>query len=129
MPKEDGVDQFRDTEDEETPISIVTSEICDVTFMEYNISTLRCNGIVVDDDNDPEPENVFNHEKFLPFPETLSFGFQVTGPWRQSRTSGSITCHSLNFFTSCNSVIISRYFSYLRPSNVSSTKWFSVSNS
>ena len=36
--------------------------------MEYEISTLSCEGIAVDDENEPAPENVMQSDDVLPTP-------------------------------------------------------------
>ena len=58
VPPEDRVDLFRDKEEEDTPLHILTSGIIDVTVTKDDIATLLHEGIVVDDNNDPAPENV-----------------------------------------------------------------------
>ena len=52
MSPEEGADQFRYKEDEETPLYVLLSGSRGVTVTEYNIDTLYSEGIVVDDDND-----------------------------------------------------------------------------
>ena len=39
---------------------------------------------MVEDDNEPAPNNVLNYEGALIAPKTLNFGFQGINPWIQS---------------------------------------------
>ena len=55
MLLEDIVDGFRDNQDEETPLPILTSGSCGVTVAKDGISTLSCEGIVVEYDNESDP--------------------------------------------------------------------------
>ena len=52
--------------------------------MEYEISTLSCEGIAVDDENEPAPENVMQSDDVLPTPSSLTFVFHGIDTWRQS---------------------------------------------
>ena len=51
---------------------------------EANIATLRREGIAVDDDNNPPPENDLNSDDALPLPSSLILGFHGINPWCQS---------------------------------------------
>ena len=84
MPPEEEVDRFRYKKDEEIPLPILTSSCRGVTVTKYDITTLRREGIVVYNDNDPDPEIVVRYKSSLPSPETLNFGFQGIDPWCQS---------------------------------------------
>ena len=81
MSPEEGADQFRYKEDEETPLYVLLSGSRGVTVTEDNIYTLRCEGILVGYDNDTSPEIVLQSEDVLPAPETLNFGFKGIDPW------------------------------------------------
>ena len=54
---EDGIDRFRDEEDEETLLPILPSRSRGVTVAKDNISTLCHEGIVVNGGNEPAPGN------------------------------------------------------------------------
>ena len=75
---------FRENEDEDTPLSILTSDSHGVPVTKYGIDTIIHEGIVVDDDNDPDTENVLHSNDVLNYPDTLNLGFQGIGPWCQS---------------------------------------------
>ena len=81
VPLEDGVDRFREKEDEETPLPILNSGSRIVTFTKDDIVALRLEDIMVEDDNDPDPEKVFHSGDVLPAPKTLNSGFQGIVPW------------------------------------------------
>ena len=83
MPTEDGVDRFRDKEDKNTPLHILPSSSSRVTFIRYDIAKICCDCIVVEDNNDPAPDNVLKYEDVLPAPEKINFGFQDIDPWSQ----------------------------------------------
>ena len=55
---ENGVCRFRDEEEKETPLPILPSGSRGITVTESDITTLRHEGIAVDDDNSPAPDNV-----------------------------------------------------------------------
>ena len=57
MTMEDGIDRFRDEEDEETLLPILPSRSRGVTVAKDNISTLCHEGIVVNSGNEPAPGN------------------------------------------------------------------------
>ena len=52
--------------------------------MEADIFTLRREGIGVDDDNEPSPDNVMQSDDVLPPSSSLTFGFHGVDTWRQS---------------------------------------------
>ena len=87
MPPEDGVEGLRGKEDEETPLHILPSGSRGVTATKNDINTLRFEVIMVNNDNEPAPDNVYNSEDVLPAPETVNFGFQGINPWCQSGNS------------------------------------------
>ena len=82
MPLENGLDRFREKEDKETYLTIFPSESRSVTVIKDYISTLRNYGIVVEYDNDTDPDSVLHSKDVLPSPEKLKFGFQGIEPWR-----------------------------------------------
>ena len=84
---EEGVDRFRDNEDEDTPMAILPADSCGITVMEAYIPTLQHEGISVDEDNYPDPENCMHSEDVLPPPSQLTFLFHGFNPW----------CHGGNF--------------------------------
>ena len=84
VPPEEGIERFRDKEDEETPPPILPSASRGITLTEAEISTLRREGIAVDNDNNPTPENAMQSDDFFPTPSSLNFGFHGVDPWRQS---------------------------------------------
>ena len=84
MPPEYGVDRFIDEDNEETLLKILPSGSCGITVTKDKIATFRCEGIVVDNDNEPAPENVLNSKDVIYATETLSFGFQGIRPLYQS---------------------------------------------
>ena len=86
-------------EDEETPLPILTSDSHNVPVTKYDIDTLFCEGIVVDDDNDPDTENVLHSEEVLPDPKTPNFGFKVIDPWCKS---GNVPVGKAKFKTLSN---------------------------
>ena len=65
---EGGIDRFIDKKDEETPLPILPSGILGITVTEDDISMLYCEGISVDDDKDPAPDNVMQSDDVLPNP-------------------------------------------------------------
>ena len=83
MPPEDGIDRFRDEEDEDTPMHILPSYSHGVTLTKENIYTLQRECTVVGDYNDNAPDNVSNSKDVLTAPEKLNFGFQGINPWHQ----------------------------------------------
>ena len=85
MPLEDRVYRFRDKEYEENPLPIIPYGSRGVTVTKDNISTLNREDNVVDDGNDPVPENVLHSEDVLPSHETLKIVYQGIKPWHQSR--------------------------------------------
>ena len=84
VPPEEGVDRFRDKENEGTPLPILPSGSRGITVTESDISTLHHEGISVNDDNNPAPENVMQYDGVLPTPSSLTFGFHGVDPWHQS---------------------------------------------
>ena len=84
VPHEEGVDRFRDKEEEETPLNIIPSGSNEITVKEYCIVTLRCEGTAVDEYNDPTPENAMHYDYVLPTPSSLNFRFHGVDPWCQS---------------------------------------------
>ena len=53
-------------------------------MVEADISKLHREGITADDDNNPAPNNVMQHNDFLPTPISLTVGLHGVDPWRQS---------------------------------------------
>ena len=84
VPPEEGVDRFRDKEDEDNPLTILSSGSLGVTVTESDISTLRREWVSVEEDNEPAPENIMHSDDVLPTPSLLTFGFHGVDPWRQS---------------------------------------------
>ena len=84
VPTEEGVDRFRYKEDEETPLPTLPPGSRGITAAEADISTLRCQVISVNGDNNPAPENFIQSDYALPTPSSLTFGFRGIYPWRQS---------------------------------------------
>ena len=68
VPPEEGLDKFRDKEDEETPLPILPSCIHGITATEADIDTLRCDWIGVNKDKKPAPENAIQSDDVLPAP-------------------------------------------------------------
>ena len=79
-PPEEGVDRFRDKEYKDTPLTILPSGNHGITVAESNIATLRYEGISVNDDNNPAPENAMQSDGILPNPSSLTFGFHGVDP-------------------------------------------------
>ena len=52
--------------------------------MESDIATLCCEGIAVNEDNNPPPDNSGHSDDVLPAPSSPTFGFHGIDPWRQS---------------------------------------------
>ena len=84
VPLEEEIDRFRDKEDKETLLTILPSGSHGITVTEADISQLRREGIAVDDDNKPTPENVMQYDDVLNNPSSITFGFHDVGHWRQS---------------------------------------------
>ena len=84
MPPEEGVDRFRYKEDEETPLHILLSGSCDVTVSKDNIATICSEGVLIDGENEPTPENILDSKDVLNAPDTLNSGFEFIYPWRQN---------------------------------------------
>ena len=84
VPPEEGVDRFRDKEDEDNPLTILSSGSLGFTVTESDISTLRREWVSVEDDNEPAPENIMHSDDVLPTPSSLTFVFHGVDPWRQS---------------------------------------------
>ena len=82
VPPYDEVDWYKDKEDKDNPLTVLPSGSRGVTFTKYDISTLFCKGIVVEDENNPDLENVLSSEEVLPAPETLNLVFQGIEPCR-----------------------------------------------
>ena len=80
VPPEEGIDRFRDKEYKETPLPILPSGSRGITVTEAGITTLRCEGIAVDDNNKPRPENVIQYDDVFPTPSSLTFGFYDVNP-------------------------------------------------
>ena len=74
---------FRDKEDEDNPLPILHSGSCGITVTETDIDTLHCDGIAVDYDNEPAPENVMKSDDVLTAPSSLTFVFHGIYTWRQ----------------------------------------------
>ena len=68
LPPEEGVDKFREKEDKETPLTTLPSGSRGITVAEAEIATLRCEGIEVDDVNEPAPENFMQSDDVLTNP-------------------------------------------------------------
>ena len=68
VPPDEGVDRFRDKEDEDTPLLILPSGSCGITVMEADIFTLCHEGIEIDDDTDPDPDKSMQSDDVLPTP-------------------------------------------------------------
>ena len=83
IPLEEGVDRFRDNEDEETPLPILLSCSRGIIVAEVDIATLRREGIAVDDGNNLAPDNFMQSDDVFPTPSSLTLGFHGIGPWRQ----------------------------------------------
>ena len=84
VPPDEGVESFRYKEDEETPLPILHLGSCGITVMEADIATLHSEGIVVDDDKKPTPENFMQSDDVFPTLSSLTFVFRGVNPWRQS---------------------------------------------
>ena len=84
VPSEEGVDRFRDKEYEETPLPILPSGSRRITLTEDGIATLRCEGIVVENNNEPDPENSMQSDYVLTTYSALTSEFHGVDPWRQS---------------------------------------------
>ena len=84
MPPEEGVDRFRYKEDEETPLHILLSGSRDFTVSKDNIATICSEGVLIDGDNEPTPENILDSKDVLNAPDTLNLGFEFIYPWRQN---------------------------------------------
>ena len=80
-----GVDRSRDKEYKDIPLLVLPSGCHGITVAEADISTLHFEGIAADDDNYPDPDNVIQSDDILSTPLSLTFGFHVVNPWRQSR--------------------------------------------
>ena len=72
VPLYEGVYRFIDKGDKETPLPILPSGSPGINVMEDDITTLRCEGIAVDDDNEPAPYNVIQSDDVLPTPSLLT---------------------------------------------------------
>ena len=83
-PPEEGEDRFRDKEDKDTPLPILPSGIYGITVMEAYISTLRREGIAVDEDNYPAPENFMHSDDVFNTSSSITFVFHGINTWRQS---------------------------------------------
>ena len=84
VPPEEGVDRFRDKEDEETPLPSLPSVSRGITVTEADIAIICSEGIAVNDNNKPAPENFMQSDDVFPTPSSLTFGFHGVNPWRQS---------------------------------------------
>ena len=73
VPPAEGVDIFKDKEDEDTLLPILSSGSRGITVTDADISPLRREGIAVDDDNGPAPENVMQYDNVLPTHSSLTF--------------------------------------------------------
>ena len=84
VPPEDGIDMFIYKEDKETPLPILPSGSCGITVMEADISTIHLEGIAVNDNNKPAPENIMQYDDVLPTFSSLTFVFHVINTWHPS---------------------------------------------
>ena len=75
VPQEEGVDRFRDREDEDTPLPIFPLGRRGITLAKADISNICCDGIAVDDKNDPTPDNFMHFDDFLPTLSSLTSVF------------------------------------------------------
>ena len=66
VPPAEGVDIFKDKEDEDTPLSILPSGSCGITVTEADIAMIRYEGISVTGDNYPAPDNIIQYDDVLP---------------------------------------------------------------
>ena len=83
VPPAEGVDRFRDKEDEETSLPILPSGSRGITVTETDIATLLRERLSVDDDNVPDPENVIQSNDVLPTPLITHLWIS----WRKSLAS------------------------------------------
>ena len=75
LPPEEGVDRFRDKEYQYTPLPILSSGSRGITVTEAEISTIFCEGIVVNYKNNPSPDNSMQSNYVLPNSSSITFGF------------------------------------------------------
>ena len=77
--------RFKYKEDEENPLPIPPSGSRWITVMETGITTLCREGISVDDDNNPTPDNVMQSYDVLPTPSSLTIDVEPQSYfWHQS---------------------------------------------
>ena len=84
VPPEEGIGRYRDKEYKETPLPILPSVRRGITVTEAGISTLFSEGIEVNNDNEPSPDNSMQSDDVFTTPLSLTFGFHGLDPWRQS---------------------------------------------
>ena len=72
VPPEEGVDRFRDKEDEDAPLPILPSGSCGITMTEADIATICLEGISVDEDKNPALYNIMQSDDVLPTPSSLT---------------------------------------------------------
>ena len=87
VPPDEGVDRFRDKEDEDTPLPILPSSISGITVTEDDIDTHRREGVAIYYDNEPAPYNSLQYDYVLPIPSSLTFLFHDVDPRSQSGNS------------------------------------------
>ena len=84
VPPKEGLDRFRDKEEEETPLPNLPSGSRGITVTEADITTLHREGIEVDDKNEPAPGNVMHSDDFLTTPSSLTIDVEPQLDfWRQ----------------------------------------------
>ena len=66
------MDSVIDKEDEDTPLPTLPSGSCGITVMEADTATLCSEGIAVDDNKDPAPDNVMHSDNVLSTPSSLT---------------------------------------------------------
>jgi len=72
VPPEEGVDRFRDKEEEETLLPILPPGSRGITVTEADITILYREGVAFDDNNDPAPDNFMQSDGVLPNPSSLT---------------------------------------------------------
>ena len=81
---EEEVDKYRYKEDGKNKLPVLPSGSCGITVEEDEIATLRCDGITVNDNNEPSYENFIRSDDVLPIPSSLNFSFHFINTWNQS---------------------------------------------
>ena len=66
VPPEKGVDRFRNNEDEDTFLPILSSVSRGITVTEAGICTLWREEVAVDEVNSPTPDNFIQYDDVLP---------------------------------------------------------------